>query len=219
MAKRLYLPKERYIIKKRLTHNPKLETPNAKRSMLFLNNINASWTLFLDRDGVINYEKHKDYIHTWEGFKFYEGGTEAIKIFSSLFKRIIVVTNQRGVGKGVTKLDDLHTMHANMLHEIETAGGRLDAIFYCSELDDSNPFRKPNPGMGLQALKQFPDIDPGKAIMVGNTISDMQFGRNLGMHTIFLPTTRPEVNLEDERIDAVYDSLLAFANALPRQIR
>ena len=101
-----------------------------------------------------------------------------------------------------------------MLEEIQRYGGHLDAIYYCSELDNDNPYRKPNPGMGLEAVKEFPDIDLTKAIMVGNTISDMQFGRNLGVYTIFLPTTRPEVNVEDERIDAVYKSLIEFATAL-----
>ena len=179
-----------------------------------INNIDKSWTLFLDRDGVINHEKHEDYIHTWEEFIFYEGAIEAITIFTKKFKRILVVTNQRGVGKGVTKLDDLHTIHANMLEDIAKEGGHLDAIYYCSELDNESPYRKPNPGMGLAAVEEFPDIDLTKAIMVGNTISDMQFGRNLGVYTVFLPTTRPDVQLNDPFIDAVYASLYEFAQAL-----
>lgn len=182
--------------------------------MLDLKNINADWTLFLDRDGVINHEKHKDYIHTWEEFRFYDGVIEALKIFSSIFRRIVVVTNQKGVGKGLTRLDDLHTIHANMKSGIEAAGGRIDAIFYCSDLEETSPFRKPNPGMGLQAAKQFPEIDLNKTIMVGNTISDMEFGRNLGVYTIFLPTTRPDVDLDDDRIDLVYESLFAFAKSI-----
>jgi histidinol-phosphate phosphatase family protein len=179
--------------------------------MIDLKEIDNSWTLFLDRDGVINHEKHKDYIHTWEEFRFYEGVKEAIAIFSGIFRHIIVVTNQRGVGKGVTLLSDLQLMHRNMISEIELAGGRIDGLYYCPEIDDEHPNRKPNPGMGLQAVKDFPSIYLSKAIMVGNTLSDMQFGRNLGVKTVFLPTTRPEVDLNDERIDAVYDSLLAFA--------
>jgi D-glycero-D-manno-heptose 1,7-bisphosphate phosphatase len=103
-----------------------------------------------------------------------------------------------------------------MQSAIEKAGGRIDAIYYCPDLDDTSLNRKPNHGMGLQAVAQFPDIDLRKAIMVGNTLSDMQFGRNLGVYTIFLPTTRPEVDLNDERIDAVCDSLLDFAEALIR---
>ena len=182
--------------------------------MLDLQQIDPTWTLFLDRDGVINYEKHRDYIHTWDEFRFYEGVKEATAIFATLFRHIIVVTNQRGVGKAVTKPEDLDLIHKNMLLEIEKAGGRIDAIYFCPDLDDTSPNRKPNPGMGLQAAKDFKTIDLSKAIMVGNTISDMQFGRNLGIKTIFLPTTRPEVDLNDERIDAVYESLLAFANDL-----
>ena len=183
-----------------------------------LNAIDDTWTLFLDRDGVINHEKHEDYIHTWDEFRFYEGVKEAMKIFSGIFKYVIVITNQRGVGRGKTRLEDLHTIHANMREEIEINEGRIDAIFYCTELDDDNPFRKPNPGMGQQAMKQFPEVDITKTIMVGNTMSDMKFGRNLGAYTVFLPTTRPEVDVNDNNIDAVYPTLLDFARALTNKI-
>jgi len=179
--------------------------------MIDLTKIDNTWTLFLDRDGVINHEKHLDYIHTWDEFAFYDGVPEAIAVFAKIFGRIIVVTNQKGIGKGVTRLEDLQQIHKNMLAEIEAAGGRIDAVYFCPDLEDDSPNRKPNPGMGLQAAAHFPEIDLSKAIMVGNTISDMKFGRNLGVQTIFLPTTRPEVDLQDERIDAVYDSLIAFA--------
>ena len=182
--------------------------------MLDLKNITPSWTLFLDRDGVINYEKHKDYIHNWDEFRFYEGVPGAFKIFAALFKHIVIVTNQRGVGKGLTKLEDLDMIHINMRKAIEEAGGRIDAIYFCSSMQDDDPHRKPNPGMGLEAIKQFPDIDVKKSIMVGNTISDMEFGRNLGTYTVFLLTTRPEVDLDDKRIDMVFQTLPAFAKAL-----
>jgi D-glycero-D-manno-heptose 1,7-bisphosphate phosphatase len=182
-----------------------------------IHEIDNSWTLFLDRDGVINHEKHQDYIHTWNEFVFYDGVTEAIGIFAKTFGRIIVVTNQKGVGKGVTKKEDLVLIHRNMIAAIEAAGGRIDAVYFCADLDDDSPNRKPNPGMGLQAMHKFPEIDLRKSLMVGNTLSDMQFGRNLGVQTIFLPTTRPEVDLNDERIDAVYHSLIDFAVALKSQ--
>jgi D-glycero-D-manno-heptose 1,7-bisphosphate phosphatase/D-glycero-alpha-D-manno-heptose 1-phosphate guanylyltransferase len=182
--------------------------------MINLKNIDKTWTLFLDRDGVINHEKHQDYIHVWNEFVFYEGVKEAITIFAKIFNRIVVVTNQKGIGKGVTKPEDLQLIHRNMVGEIEAAGGRVDAVYFCPDLEEESPNRKPNPGMGLQAVLDFSEIDLTKAIMVGNTLSDMQFGRNLGVQTVFLPTTRPEVDLKDERIDAVYHSLIAFANDL-----
>ena len=184
--------------------------------MIDLSKINKTWTLFLDRDGVINHEKHQDYIHTWDEFKFYDGVTEAIAIFGKIFGNIIVVTNQKGIGKGLTKPADLALIHKNMIAEVEAAGGRIDAVYFCPDLEETSPNRKPNPGMGLQAIQDFPAIDISKAIMVGNTISDMKFGRNLGVQTVFLPTTRPEVDLDDERIDAVYDSLIDFGRALQK---
>ena len=182
--------------------------------MIDLTKIDNSWTLFLDRDGVINHEKEKDYIHTWDEFRFYKGVKEAMAVFAKKFRHIIVITNQRGIGKGVTRMEDVERIHKNMKSAIEKAGGRIDAVYFSPDVEDTSPDRKPNNGMGLRALKDFPDIDNAKAIMIGNTLSDMQFGRNMGLKTIFLPTTRPEVDLDDERIDAVYDSLLSFAKAI-----
>ena len=182
--------------------------------MLNLAAIDHSWTLFLDRDGVINHEKHKDYIHTWDEFVFYEGVPEAMKVFAERFGYIVVVTNQKGVGKGLTKPEDLAAIHHNMKAAIEEEGGRIDAIYFCPDLEDNSPNRKPNPGMGYKAIEEFPEINIHKAIMVGNTLSDMEFGRNLGVHTVFLPTTRPEVALDDKRIDLVASSLFEFAQML-----
>ena len=181
--------------------------------MFNLKNINSSWTLFIDRDGVVNDEKHLDYIHTWDEFKFYEGVKEAFKIFSEKFGTIVMITNQRGIAKGLTKLEDLKLIHKNMLDEIIATGGRIDRIYFCGEMESPN--RKPDTGMGLQALKDFPEIDLSKSIMIGNTLSDMKFGRNLGIAiNIFLPTTRKDVDLNDPDIDLVFSDLLSLAKAL-----
>lgn len=178
-----------------------------------LKNINSSWTLFIDRDGVVNDEKHLDYIHTWDEFQFYKGVKEAFQIFNKKFGRVIMITNQRGVAKGLTKLKDLQFIHQNMVKEIKAAGGRIDKIYVCTEMESPN--RKPNPGMGLQALKDFPEIDLSKSIMIGNTLSDMEFGRNLGVKiNIFLPTTRKEVDLKNVNIDMVFNDLFSVAKAL-----
>ena len=178
-----------------------------------LKNINPLWTLFIDRDGVINDEKHLDYIHTWDEFKFYDGVKEALEIFNKKFGTIIMVTNQRGVAKGLTKLKDLELIHKNMLQEIEDSGGRIDKIYFCPDMESPN--RKPNPGMGLQALKDFPKIDLSKSIMIGNTLSDMKFGKNLGVAiNIFLPTTRKDVHVNDPDIDLVFNDLISVAKAL-----
>ena len=178
-----------------------------------LKNIDSSWTLFIDRDGVMNDEKHEDYIHKWEEFRFYKGVKEAFEIFNKKLGVIVIITNQRGVAKGLTKIEDLHLIHKNMITEIEAAGGRIDNIYVCTDMESEN--RKPNTGMGLQAIKDFPKIDLSKSLMIGNTLSDMKFGRNLGVAVnIFLPTTRKEVPLDHPDIDFVFDNLISVAKAL-----
>jgi len=177
--------------------------------------INNSWTLFLDRDGVLNHQKEGSYIFSRDEFIFYDGVLQAMSFFATQFKYIFIVTNQRGVGKGLMTEEDLHGIHQHMQINIEQSGGRIDGIYHCSELESIN--RKPNPGMALQAKRDFPDLDLNKSIMVGNSMSDMEFGRNIGATTIFVTTTNPSVNRADKNIDLVYDSLLDFATALQSQ--
>lgn len=191
--------------------------PVIKKNLPLIDN---SWTLFLDRDGVINEERDNDYVHTWEQFRFYERMPETLVCLSKIFGRLIVVTNQRGVGKGLTKLEDLHTIHANMEAAVREAGGKIDAVFYCSDMEDDSPYRKPNPGMGLAACRQFPDITLSRSVMVGNTMSDMEFGRNLGcFYNVFLSTTRPDTDPEDPGIDAIFPSLHMLASAFRAKLK
>ena len=172
-------------------------------------------SLFLDRDGVLNHQKEGSYILNWDEFVFYDGVLHALQFFATRFRYIFIVTNQRGVGKGLMTDDDLHVIHHNMQKSIEQAGGRLDGIYYCSEIESIN--RKPNPGMALQAQSDFPDLDLSQSIMVGNSMSDMEFGRNIGATTVFVTTTNPYVDKQDKNIDAVYETLADFANALQNQ--
>lgn len=178
--------------------------------------VDSSWTLFLDRDGVINVEKPMDYIRNWSEFQFNPGVLDALQVFNSLFGRILVVTNQRGIGKGYMTEADLLHIHAKMLLEIEKHGGRVDKIYYAPDLNADAPRRKPNPLMGREAMKDFQDIHPARSLMVGNTFSDMEFGRNIGAKTIFLPTTRPEPPMPHPLVDFLYPDLLTLAWALRR---
>jgi histidinol-phosphate phosphatase family protein len=178
--------------------------------------IDASWTLFLDRDGVINVEKKDSYIMHPSEFIFLDGALQAIKILSGLFGLIFVATNQRGIAKGFMTLDDLGLVHEKMRKEIELAGGRIDKIYFSADLDDTSPNRKPNPGMALQAQEDFPQVDFSKSIMAGNKPGDMQFARNAGMHAVFIASTNPEIVFPDEHIDARFNSLLEFAGALTK---
>ena len=182
--------------------------------MLDLKTIDKSWTLFLDRDGVINHEKHMAYVTNYLEFQFYDGVKEALKNLSNCFGRMIVVTNQRGVERMLMTEEDLLGLHKKMLADIEEAGGKIDAIFYCTSLDDAHPDRKPQPGMAYLAKESYPDIDLSKSVMIGNNLSDMQFGRNAGMYTVFVQTTSPDLPLPDPAIDMAFGTLPAFAEHL-----
>jgi histidinol-phosphate phosphatase family protein len=182
--------------------------------MLDLQKIDKSWTLFLDRDGVINHDKDNDYIYRWDEFRFYHDNLPALATISKHFNRIIIVTNQKGVGRGLMSVQDLTNIHDNMVAAIQNAGGHIDKIYYCPDLADDSPNRKPNAGMAFQARQDFPEIDFSKSIIVGNRISDMGFGRNAGMHTVFVATTHPETAFPDPLIDLRFESLAHFAKAL-----
>jgi D-glycero-alpha-D-manno-heptose 1-phosphate guanylyltransferase len=185
-----------------------------QKPMLDLNTIDNTWTLFLDRDGVINDERLGEYVLHWSGFHFSEGVLQAFEILGKKFGRIIVVTNQRGVGKGLMTEADMHHIHQEMQREVKGKGAHIDAIYYCTERDNACFYRKPNPGMAVQAFRDFPDIKPARSIMVGNKPSDMQFGRAAGMYTVFVTTTNPHEPFPHPDVDLRFPNLLRFAEAL-----
>ncbi|MBX2872797.1 MAG: HAD family hydrolase [Saprospiraceae bacterium] len=157
---------------------------------------NTSWTLFLDRDGVINERLPGAYISRWEDFQFTPGAQEAIAQFSAFFTRIIIVTNQQGIGKGSMTAAQLSSLHAKMLEEIKLAKGHVDAIYFCADLKtQANNCRKPQPAMALQAQREFPEITFSRSVMVGDSISDIQFGQQLGMKTVLIDTKEDEREL------------------------
>lgn len=181
--------------------------------MLDLSTLSPSWTLFLDRDGVLNHDKDNDYIRNRDEFRFYDTTLEAMAILAGIFDRIVIVTNQKGVGKGLMSLEDLTGIHTHMTAEVTASRGRIDRIYFCSDLSDDSPNRKPNPGMAYQAKLDFPDIDFNRSIIAGNRMSDMVFGRNAGMHTVFVATTHPDTPFPDPMIDLRFNSLYEFAVA------
>jgi histidinol-phosphate phosphatase family protein len=174
-------------------------------------NIDKSWTLFLDRDGVINVRFPGDYVKRVEEFEFLPGVKKAIAKFSEVFGRIVIVTNQQGIARGIYTHEDLASIHKHMKREIENAGGKIDFVYYAHQnASENSPMRKPGIGMALQAKKDFPEIDFSKSVMIGDTDSDMQFGKSAGMKVIFLGD-----EASGTEVDGRIDSLLEFAANLP----
>lgn len=176
--------------------------------------VNKDWTLFLDRDGVINIESVGSYITSWDEFTFHDGAQDALRTLNNIFGTIVVVSNQRGVGRGIMTMDALREISNNMKSSVAEHGGRIDKVYNCIATSDDDHNRKPNTGMGLQAQEDFPAIDFKRSIMVGNSISDMEFGKKLSMHTVFLTTKHEPFELPHDLIDEQYGSLLAWARSM-----
>jgi histidinol-phosphate phosphatase family protein len=190
-----------------------------KRSMNLHNlKVDRNWTLFLDRDGVINRRIVGDYAKSWSDFEFLPGVTDAIRSFSGIFGKIIVVTNQQGVGKGMMTSGDVMRIHEQMQREIEQSGGRLDAVFFSPHLvSEHNFIRKPGLGMALQARKKFPEIHFNRSIMAGDSLSDMTFGKRSGMKTVLISGDGSIARQYNRLVDFFYPDLLAFSRELEGQ--
>jgi histidinol-phosphate phosphatase family protein len=179
-----------------------------------LANINTDWSLFLDRDGVINERLPDDYVKNCEQFIFLPGVIEALKIFSEQFGHIFVVTNQQGIGKGLMTEDELTVIHNFMTDEIEKGSGRIDRVYHAPYLESAHHYmRKPASGMALQAKKDFPAVHFHRSVMAGDSISDMLFGKNLGMTTVFISTDLKQCRENFRIIDYCFPSLYAFAKS------
>ncbi len=147
-------------------------------------------TIFLDRDGVINRKIDDDYVKSWDEFEFLPNAKEALKILTENDFRLIVVTNQRGIARGWMTEVDLHEVHTRMLSELKNYGAEIAGIFHCPHDKDQCDCRKPLTGLFLQAQQKFPAIDFTKAIMVGDSSSDIEAGNALGCRTIFVNDER-----------------------------
>ena len=146
--------------------------------------------LFLDRDGVLN-EDH-GYVHRWVDFSWIAGAREAVAAFNRAGWLVVVVTNQSGVGRGYYTEAEMHALHAQMAEELAAAGARVDAFYFCPHHPEAAeeiyrhpdpPDRKPNPGMILRALAEWP-IDRERSVLVGDKASDIEAADRAGVRAL-----------------------------------
>ncbi len=178
--------------------------------------MNSKSALFLDRDGVINERLPGDYVSCLHDFRFCIGSLEAIALLSPHFFPIVVVTNQAGIGKGLMSTHQLHEIHQWMLEQVEAAGGRIDRIYFCPyRSEEGADCRKPAVGMGKKALQDFPEIRLEAAWVVGDSISDIEFGNRMEINTALVEGKEEEMAAQKTiRVDWKGPSLLAFAKYL-----
>ncbi|NBV57249.1 MAG: HAD-IIIA family hydrolase [Bacteroidetes bacterium] len=169
------------------------------------------YTLFIDRDGVINQPIIDDYAKNPDEFIFCDGALDALKKLKRLFSRVILVTNQQGVGKCIMTSQDLENVHLKMYDSMKKANSNFDLILYAPYLkQDNHTWRKPNTGMLLKAKEYYPDIDFSKSIMVGDSPGDMALADQLDIIKVRILNDQ----FEFDNQDFTYSDLSSFVIAL-----
>lgn len=143
--------------------------------------------VFLDRDGVLNRKMPEGvYVSDWAEFQWLPGAVEAVARMNRAGLTVIMVSNQRGIALGRFTAAQLELIHDNMQNHLARNGARLDAIYHCPHDYGECHCRKPDIGLFEKAMKDFPQINPNNSVVIGDSLSDIQAGRRLGMKTIFI---------------------------------
>lgn len=153
--------------------------------------------IFIDRDGVINFNR-EDYVKSWAEFEFIPGAKDAIKHINETDFLLIIITNQSPIGRGIFTQDILDGIHKNMLEELFEHGCYVDAIYFCPHKpDDDCSCRKPKPGLILEAADDF-KIDLPSSWMLGDSDSDLEAGSEVGCKTKKVTSENPLIKIVDE---------------------
>lgn len=148
--------------------------------------MNGQAAVFVDRDGVINRRLPGAYVRTWEEFRFLHGARAGLRLLREAGYLLIVITNQRGIARGLMNEDDLAAVHARMQAQLARAGAAVDAILHCPhEIAEQCGCRKPRPGMIERAQGLFA-VDSGRSWVVGDSLSDLEAGRAAGIPGILV---------------------------------
>lgn len=144
--------------------------------------------IFIDRDGVI-IENRALYVRTWDDVEIFPQALAALALPALARYRVVIVTNQAGIGKGLIPLETAHEINRRLVEIIRRAGGRVDGVYMCPHAPgDGCACRKPQPGLILQAAGEL-DLDLGQSILIGDALSDVQAGHAAGIPTTILVRT------------------------------
>ena len=144
--------------------------------------------IFLDRDGVI-IENRSSYVRSWADVHFYPGALETLATLRTLAYKIVIITNQSAVGRGIISLETALEINQGVVETIERNGGRIDGVFMCPHAPfDNCECRKPRPGLIHQAVSSL-SIDLSRSILVGDALSDLLAGQSAGIDKIALVRT------------------------------
>ena len=147
--------------------------------------------VFFDRDGVLNRKPPRhDYVKTHDEFFWSTGAMELIKKINTLGFLVVVISNQRGIARGLMTAGFVEELHARMNRELTEIGARIDAFYYCPhDYDDKCACRKPKPGLFIRAKEEW-GIDLSKSFSVGDRVADTEAALSVGCIPIDMPTDR-----------------------------
>ncbi|WP_114649956.1 D-glycero-beta-D-manno-heptose 1,7-bisphosphate 7-phosphatase [Pseudothauera hydrothermalis] len=152
--------------------------------------------IILDRDGVINYDSEQ-FIKTPDEWRPIPGSLEAIAKLNQWGWRVVVATNQSGVGRGLFGMDTLNAIHEKMVKTLAQVGGRIDAIFFCPHAADSTcECRKPKPGMLRQIAERF-NTPLDDVPVVGDSLRDLQAAVAVGAQPYLVLTGKGQKTRDD----------------------
>ena len=161
-------------------------------------------TMFLDRDGVINRNLDNDYVKSWDEFEFLPNALKANQHLTNAGYRVIVITNQACVNKGIISSQTLDGIHQRMVAEIERAGGCIHAIYYCPHREEERcDCRKPRPGMLIQAAHEHA-VDLPHACLIGDSIRDIAAGQQVGCRTFLVLTGHTSQRYQKQAQNATF---------------
>ncbi len=180
--------------------------------------------LFLDRDGVINWDR-RDYVKSWGEFEFCPDTLSALRHLYQQHVGVIVVSNQSALHRGYIEWTSFWHMHRQMIHQIREAGGDILAAFYCPHRPDERcSCRKPSPGMLWGAARLF-GVTLQSAVMIGDRSTDVLAARNAGCRAVLLDRVQsdgntsgiaaPASNVPDDRFPSLLDAVLALFGDAP----
>lgn len=178
--------------------------------------------VFIDRDGVISIFTPNDYIKKWEEFKFIEEGVEGLKILNDAGYKVIIISNQSGVNKGLFTQKDLDEITENMLKELRKKGiNNILKVYYCIHTKEENcNCRKPKTGLFKKAEEEIGKIDFSKTFFIGDSDTDVIAGKNIGAKTILVLTGKTKTEEETEgweiKPDYIFPSLKEAAEFILR---
>ena len=169
-------------------------------------------TIFLDRDGTINERVEKGYVTSWDAFRFLPGAKEALRRLAQEGYRVLVVSNQAGVGKGLMSQTELDRITTRFCRQVDRSGGRIDEVFYCTHTPaEECDCRKPKPGLLLRAAEKY-GVLLDRAYFIGDSDSDVLAGQRAGCRTILI-RARPTDGREAQA-DFVVNSLSAAVDVV-----